>query len=155
MLLGLPYRAGLFWLLVVTGAAGVFVAAWGSTPQDLSLASAALFFALTCGIAERIQVRLSSSRPGGGVHFSVSCAVLVSVVLLFPLAWGALIAAIGFAVGGALRKQLQPLKLLFNIANLVLSVAAASLVWAAAGGTPVLTSPLSIPWVALAALVYF
>src|SRR2546430_16700651 len=105
MFLGLPKRAGLFWLLVVTAATGVLVGSWGITSPDLSLAPAALLFALACGIAERVQVRVSSSRPGGGVTFSVSCTVLVAAILLFPLAWAALIAGIGLALGGVLRGQ--------------------------------------------------
>ena len=89
MFLGLPQRAGLFWLVVVTTAAIVLVANWEIGLQDLSLVPAALLFALTCGVAERIQVRLNSSRPGSEVLSSVSCAVHVAVVLLFPLPWAA------------------------------------------------------------------
>src|SRR6266542_2869090 len=155
MLFGLSQRAGLFWLLVVVAAAGVLVSSWVLVTPELSLAPAALFFAVACGIAERVQVRLSSSRPGSEILYSVSCAVLVAVILLFPLAWAALIAAVGFAIGGALRGQRQPLKLLYNIANFTLSAAVGSLVWNAGGREIGLASALSIPWIALAAIVYF
>lgn len=155
MLLGLPQRAGLFWLLVVIAAAGVLVASWRSTSPDLSLAPAALLFAVACGIAERVQVRLSSSRPGGEVLFTVSCAVVVAVILLFPLPWAAAIAALGSALGCALRGQRQPVKLLFNIGNLTLSVAAGSALWSMGAGAAGLASPLSIPLIVIAALAYF
>jgi putative nucleotidyltransferase with HDIG domain len=155
MILGLPQRAGLFWLLVVTAATGVLVASWGTATPDLSLAPAALLFALACGVAERIQVRLSSSRPGGQHLFSVSCTVLVAVILLFPLPWAALIAAVGSAAGGALRGQRQAVKLLFNMADLTLSVAAGSAAWSLGSGAAGLTSPASIPLIVVAALAFF
>ena len=155
MFFGLPQRAGLFWLLVVTAATGVLVAGWGTTSPDLSHAPAALFFAVAFGIAERIHVRLSSSRPGGEVLSNVSCAVVVAVILLFPLQWATLIAAVGSALGCILRGQRQPVKLLFNTGNLTLSVAAGSAWWSLGAGAGGLTSPLSIPLIVAAALAYF
>src|SRR5437660_11731390 len=142
MFFGLPQRAGLFWLVVVIAAAGVLAASWGTTSPDLSLAPAALLFAVACGIAERVQVRLSSSRPGGEYLFTVSCAVVVAVILLFPLPWAVAIAAIGSALGCALRGQRQPVKLLFNVGNLTLSTAAGSALWSMGAGATGLTSPL-------------
>ena len=155
MFLGLPHRAGLFWLLVVTAATAVLAASWGTTSPDPSLAPAALLFALACGIAERIQVRLNSSRPGAETLFSVSSAVLVAIILLFPLAWAASIAAVGSVLGGALRGQRQPVKLLFNMGDFTLSVAAGSVLWSAGGGAAGLASPASIPFIAAAALAFF
>jgi hypothetical protein len=155
MIFGLPRRAGYFWLLVVSTAAAVLLASWGATTPDLALAPAAVFFAIACGVAERVQVRLSSSRPGGGMLFSVSCTVLVAATLLFPLAWATLIAAVGLALGGALRGQRQPQKLLFNVANLTLSVAAGSAAWNFGVGHGELASPAAIPWVLIVAVAYF
>src|SRR5579859_7805661 len=152
---GLPQRAGLFWLLVVTAASAVLFASWSRISPDLSLAPAALFFTIICGIAERIQVRLSSSRPGGEVLSTVSCTVFVAVILLFPLPWAALIAALGSALGCVLRSQRQPVKLLFNVGNLTLSVAAGSALWSLGPGPTGMASPVSIPLIALAALAYF
>jgi HD-GYP domain-containing protein (c-di-GMP phosphodiesterase class II) len=156
MFLGLPQRAGLFWLLVVSGGAAALLASWQGAAQDLSFAPAAVFFTVACAVAERIQVRLgSSSRPGGRVLFSLSCAVLVAVILLFPLAWTLAITAVGMLLGGLLRGQRQAPKLLFNTANLALSVAAGSLVWSIGSRIAQLESPLSIPWIAVAALAYY
>jgi len=155
MFFGLPQRASMFWLLVVLAATGVLVASWTTSSPDFSLAPAALVFAVACGIAERIQVRLSSSRPGGQHLFSVACTVLVAVILLFPLPWAALIAAVGSAAGGALRGQRQPVKLLFNMADLTLSVAAGSVAWSLGSGAAGLTSPASIPFIVVAALAFF
>ncbi|MDQ6670731.1 MAG: HD-GYP domain-containing protein [Chloroflexota bacterium] len=155
MLLGLPRKAGLFWLSVVSVAATVLLVNWPAAVADQSYLPAAVFFAIACGLAERVQVRVGSPRPGGEILASVSCAVLVAVIVLFPLPWAALIAALGFALGGTLRGNVQPLKLSFNIANLTLSVAAGSAIWSLGGNTADLASPMSIVWVAMAALVYF
>jgi len=82
--------------------------------------------------------------------------VLVAAILLFPLAWVALIAAVGSALGGALRGHRHVLKLLFNMANLTLSVAVGSALWSVGGGGVAgLASPVSIPPIAAAALGYF
>ena len=155
MLPALPIRATIFWAAVVVAAALILIGSWVLTPSDLALAPQAAFFALAAGFAERVQVRLSSSRPGSQVLFSVSCAVLIAVVLLFPLAWAASIAAVGLCLGGLLRGQREPHKLLFNIANLTVSVSAASVLWSFGGAQIGLTAPQSIAPIALAALVYF
>jgi putative nucleotidyltransferase with HDIG domain len=156
MTLGLPQRAARVWLLVVAGGTAVLLASLSSAARDLSFAPAALLFSITCGLAERVLVRLgSSSRPGGRVVFSLSCAVLVAVVLLFPLAWAPVIAAVGMVLGGLLRGQRQCQKLLFNAANAALSVSAGSLIWSIGRQVVTLESPLSIAWIAVAALVYF
>src|SRR5918912_1788248 len=129
MIAGLPQRAGVFWLLV---------------------------FAAACAVAERVQVRLgSSSRPGGRVLFSLSCAVIVAVILLFPVAWAVAISGVGMLVGCLLRGQRQAQKVLFNAANATVSAAAGSLVWNIGSQGSGLDSPWSIPWIAAAALVYF
>jgi hypothetical protein len=155
MIFHLPRRAGLLWLLTVATAAAVLVTSWATTSPDLALAPAALFFAIACGLAERVQVRLNSSRPGGEVLSSVSCAVLVATLLLFPVAWASLIAAVGSAIGGVLRGRRQPVKVLFNSANLALSVTAGSAMLTLAGGMSGLASPAAIPWILGAALAYF
>jgi HD-GYP domain-containing protein (c-di-GMP phosphodiesterase class II) len=80
---------------------------------------------------------------------------LIAAVLLFPLAWATLIAAAGLGLGGALRGQRGPLKLLFNMANLTLSVAAGSVLWSLTGGDIGLASPFSVAGIALAAVAYF
>src|SRR5207249_7583030 len=51
--------------------------------------------------------------------------------------------------------QRHVLKLLFNMANVTLSVAVGSALWSLGGGAIGLASPLSIPWIAAAALAYF
>jgi len=155
MLFGLPKRAGLFWLLATATAAAVLLASVGAVTNNLSLAPTAALFAIACAIAERIQVRLGSSRAGGAVLYTIACAVVVAVVLLFPLPWAIWISAVGLAVGGILRGQRNPQKLLFNVANLTLSVGAASLVWNAGGAQLGLASPFSTPWIVLAAITYF
>ena len=156
MIAGLPQRAGVFWLLVVAAGTGTLLATWPGIAHDVSLAPAALFFAAACAVAERVQVRLgSSSRPGGRVLFSLSCAVIVAVILLFPVAWAVAISGVGMLVGCLLRGQRQAQKVLFNAANATVSAAAGSLVWNIGSQGSGLDSPWSIPWIAAAALVYF
>jgi hypothetical protein len=157
MLFGLPQRAGLFWLLVVSTAAAILAASWSLTPPDTfqQLAPAAILFAIVTALAERVQVRLGSTRPGGELLFSVSCTILVAVILLFPIAWAASIAAIGLAAGCILRGQREPQKVVFNAANTLLAVVAGGVVWSLGGRQIGLASPLSIPWSVLAALTYY
>jgi hypothetical protein len=156
MIFGLPQRAGLFWLLIVASAAAVVATSWSlNDPAHLDLAASAVLFTVATALAERIQVRLVSSRPGGALLHSISCTVLVAVVLLFPLAWAATIAAVGITIGCVLRGQREPQKVLFNAANMTLGVVAASVIWSIGGREVGLASPLSIPWIALAALAYF
>ena len=156
MLFGLPHRAGLYWILIVAAATATLAASWIAVVESarVDLAPAAIFFVIATGIAERIQVRLGSSRPGGRVVCSLSCTVLIAVVLLFPLPWAGAIAAAGMVLGELLNRRHLP-KLVFNIAAMTLSVLAASAVWNAGGSAIGLTSPLSIPWIALAAAVEF
>src|ERR1051326_602815 len=121
MLFGLPQRAGLFWLLVVTSAAVIVVTSWSLTPDvGADLAPAAILFTIATALAERTQVRLGSGRPGGELIYSVSCTMLVAVMLLFPVPWTASIAAIGIALCCILRGQREPQKVLFNSANVTL-----------------------------------
>src|SRR5262249_10270374 len=94
-------------------------------------------------------------RPGGVVLWTASCPVLVAVFLLFPVGWAALIAAAGMALGRVLVRQWQPQKLLFNVANVTLSVALGGALWTLGGSQLGLASALAIPWVVLACLVYF
>ncbi len=156
MIVGLPHRAGLLWLVVVTAAAALFVTSWSITSNpELDLAPLALFFAVATALAERIQVRLGSSRPGAEFLYSIGCTVLVAVILLFPLVWAVTIAAAGIAVGCMLRGQRQPQKVLFNAANTTLAVAAGSEIWTLGGRQIGIESPLSLPWVVVAALAYF
>src|SRR6185437_7618207 len=124
-------------------------------PETFELAPAALLFAIVTALAERVQVRLGSSRPGGELLFSVSCTILVAVILLFPIAWAASIAAVGLAVGSVLRGQREPQKVIFNAANTSLAVVAGAVVWNLGGRQIGLASPFSIPWSVLAALTYY
>ena len=156
-MLGLPRRAGLFWLLVVAAASATLFASWRTSGGSIvELGPLAILFIFVTALAERVQVRLAASRPGRDeVLYSLSCTVDIATVLLFPLPLAATIAAVGTLLGVILRGQRNPLKLVFNAANMGLSVAAASVVWNFGGRELGLSSPLSIPWVVAAALVYF
>jgi putative nucleotidyltransferase with HDIG domain len=155
MLFGLPKRASMIWLVVVVGAGAVLTVAVQRAVEDMSLAGFAMLFAIACGVVERTPVRLSSSRPGGEVLYSMTTAVLVAVMLLFPMPWAAVIAGFGIALGCTLRGQLQLHKLAFNIGNVTLSVSAGSAIYNILGHGPQIGSLAAIPWVALASLTYF
>jgi putative nucleotidyltransferase with HDIG domain len=154
LLFGLPRRAGIFWSIVLTIWIGTVVVSWDQASQTLEFVLGALFFAAVSGAAEQFTVRLTPSRPGANLQHSVSCAVFVAIALLFPTSWAVLIAAAGAAVGQLVRRQRQPRKFAFNVANLTLSVAAASLVWRLGGHTGP-GSLESIPWLVVTAITYF
>ena len=157
MLIGLPRRAGVLWLLVTSASVATLLAAWSVFRGSLlEMVPLAIVFTVATGIAERIQVRLTSSRPGRDeVMYSVSCTMHIATVLLFPLPMAATIGALGTTLGVLLRGQRNPQKVLFNAANMALSVAAASAVWSLGSNQFGLESPLAIPFILLAALVYF
>lgn len=156
MLFGLPQRAGLFWLLILSAALATLAAAW-SIDADTASGNLlpALLFTAAIALAERLPVRLGSSRPGGEVLCTVGCTVVVAVILLFPLQWAALIGAAGIGVGCLIRGQRDPQKIVFNMANMALAVATGSAIWSLGGSAAGLGSPLSLPWMVAAALAYF
>jgi len=150
-LLGLPGRAAAFWIAVV-GAAAVLIGISGylaSANQQFALA--ALLFLAGVAAAEQFNVRLPSSRPGALVNVSVAGAICVAVVLLFPTQWAVLIAGFGLMTGELARGQRELRKVVFNGANLSLSVALASAVWRFGEPASGLDTLASVPWVLLAA----
>ncbi len=152
---GLGRRAAVLWLLVITSAAGLLLTSWSAAQADTNYALAAALFIVMLAAAERVSVRLASSRPSAAVSVSASCAVHVALVLLFPTYWAVVIAPFGFALGELLRGRLQAHKLLFNMANMTLSVAVASAVWQVGMPLGGLGSVASVPWIILAGLAYF
>jgi HD-GYP domain-containing protein (c-di-GMP phosphodiesterase class II) len=154
-LFGLPRQAAGFWLLVIASAAGLLGVSWSVAREDVSHALAAVIFIAASAAAEHFNVRLRSSRPGAAVTISASCAVHVAVVLLFPTAWAITVTLFGATLGELLRGSRTAHKLLFNVANFTISVAAASAVWHLGGPAAGLNSLASVPAVIAAALVYF
>jgi HD-GYP domain-containing protein (c-di-GMP phosphodiesterase class II) len=155
LLLGLPQRAAVVWLLAVAAAIGLVAVSWPAALYDAAHATTALLFIVVAAAAERYTVRLRSSRPGAGVSISVTSALYVAVVLLFPLAWAILIGAFGFALAELLRRQRDVRKVAYNVANVTISVAAASALWHTGSPPEGLNSILAVPWIALAAVTYF
>jgi hypothetical protein len=148
---GLPVRAAVFWRVVVGIAAALIGASLAALAQQPDYLSAAVVFTAGIVIAEQTAVRLASSRPGAQVNLSVSGAVFVAVVLLFPTPWAMVISALGFALGEIVRGQRDARKIAFNAANMALSVAIASAVGLLGGPQAGLSSVASVPWVLLAA----
>jgi hypothetical protein len=151
LLLGLPRKAGVLWLLVTLPATGVVALALWAAIGDLRLARAAILFAVAGAIAETFHVSLPSSRPGNVYIMTVGAAVWVAAILIFPPQWAILIVAAGFGVGrrGAWQKWL------FNVGQITLTAALSSLVWrlAGSGATPVDLG--SVVWILLAITAFF
>ena len=92
----------------MASAAGLLAVSWGAVHGDVDRAATALFFTAIAAAAERYQVRLRGSRPGAAVAVSVSCAVSIAVVLLFPLHWAVLIG--GWKDMDSARKELDKIR---------------------------------------------
>jgi putative nucleotidyltransferase with HDIG domain len=151
LLLGLPRKAGLLWLLVTVPAIGVFTLAAVSAVSDLRLAPAAILFALAAAIAETFQVRLPSSRPGNVYRMTVGAAVCVAAILIFPAHWAVLIVAVGFAVG----RRAVWIKHLYNVGQITLSAGIATLVWRLAGDGAKPVDVSSVVWEMLLIATFF
>src|SRR5579859_362100 len=152
LLLGLPRKAGLLWLLVTVPAAGLLAFAAIDALGDLRLAPAVVLFGLAAGIAETFQVTLPSSRSGNGYTMTVGAAVCIAAILIFPLHWAVLIVVVGFIAG---RRSFAWIKQTYNVGQIALAAGVASLIWRLAG---IGTSPLevrSVLWILLAVTAYF
>src|SRR5207302_4699928 len=64
-------------------------------------------------------------------------------------------AAAGILLGSLLTGRLQPQKVFFNMANVMLGVLAASAIWNTGGSAIGLGSPLAMPWIVTAALAFY
>jgi HD-GYP domain-containing protein (c-di-GMP phosphodiesterase class II) len=151
LVFGLPRKAGLLWLLVTVPATGVLALSLWAVASDWRLAAAAGLFAVAGAIAETFHVSLPSTRPGNPYNMTVGAAVWIAAVLIFPPQWAILVVAMGFAVGRRAAWQ----KWLYNVAQIALTAAVASLAWrlAGVGATPV--DMRSVVWILLAIAAFF
>jgi putative nucleotidyltransferase with HDIG domain len=118
---------------------------------DVRLAPAALLFSIAGAIAESFKVDLPTSRPGNRVRFSVSAAVSIAAVLLFPIYWAAIVVALGQAVGN----HTVWYKRLYNIGQHTLAALAAGLAWHWMRGPSNPSDLASVPWVLAGVVAYF
>lgn len=139
--------------IVETVAAGAIIAlaaflALGDTP-GIEQWKASLFFTAFGALASALTYRTSSSTSG-----NVGFLPFMSVALVAPNAAALVSAGLGMLVGELVIRR-APLKLVFNAAQQVLSVAAAVFVYTLAGGESVLSAQVrAVPFVLMMA-AYF
>ena len=150
---GLPRSASVLWLTVTLTAAALLAAGAAGIREDQGRALSALLFAIAGSIAEMFRVPMASGRPGHRVETTVSSAIYVAAVLLFPLPWAILIVAASFALAQVASRK-PWFKVVYNVGQIVLSASAASLVWTQAGPSRSVVRLPDSPW-ALAAVVAF
>jgi hypothetical protein len=155
---GLSTRATVLWLSVSASTAALLtvcgVAAVNdvlAAPLDWRRVQAALLFALAGAIAESFRVYLPTSRPGNSVRFSVSAAVNIAAVLVFPVEWAVPLVGTAAAIGtgGAWFRRL------YNVGQFTLSAAAAGGIWHAMRGGAGPADPVALPWTVAALVAYF
>ncbi len=127
-----------FYVLGVVGAAlgGVFFAIHLHrlfiSPESIETISpfgVLAFAALGCGL-ELARHRLAAST----VHGALSFIVYIAAGLVFGPLWGAVVTAVSVGLAKLVLKQ-SPLKLAFNVSQLVLSVVVGSFLYLTLGGT--------------------
>jgi putative nucleotidyltransferase with HDIG domain len=150
-MLGLPRSATILWLIVLAACLAVLSSSLIAGSTDLRLVPAALLFAVAGAIAETFQVDMPTSRPGNNVRYSVSAAVSVAAVLVFPLHWAVLIASAATMVGN----RTIWFKRVYNVGQFTLAAAAAGTAWHWLRPPSGPAELSAVPWVAAAAATYF
>ena len=148
---GLPRSATTLWLAVVAGGLGVLGASTAISSSELNRLSSIVLFAVAVAIADSFRVELPTSRPGNRVVFSVSAAAVVAAVLVFPLHWVAVVVTVGIAIGNGTVW----FKRLYNVGQLTISAALASVAWQWLRGPSNLGDVTAVPGVVAAVLTYF
>src|SRR5712692_4299192 len=122
---GLSRSATILWLAVVAGGLGALGASVAVGSGDLNRLPTVVLFAVAAIIAESFKVELPTSRPGNRVVFSVGAAAMVAAVLVFPIQWAIVVAALGIGIG----RQSVWFKRLYNAAQLAVTAGVASVAW--------------------------
>jgi len=150
LLLGLPRRAAILWLVMITAASLALLAALKWAAADLRGLPAVTLFAIAGSIAHRFMVSAPTSRLGHRTDLSVASAITVAAILLFPLHWAVLVVATAQLFGrrGAWVRRV------YNISQAAISAGCGGLVWHLAGGSS-LTDPRSVPFVLGTCVAYF
>lgn len=113
--------------LVALISVGVFIVVWQyhePFPGFFEFGS----FVLVGVLVERLSTRLRV-----GAHGSIVFLIYLATAILFGGAWGSLVAGVSTGLSRVMR-GMEPLKLVFNIAQRVLSVAAGVVVYRTLGG---------------------
>src|SRR5712691_1472663 len=148
---GLPRSASALWVTATLAGFSAVAVSCFVAAGDLKRAPVAALFVLAGAIAESFKIPLPSTRPGNHVDFNVGPAVLIAVVLVLPPHWAIIVVALAVAIGG--RRDWY--KRVYNVAQMSVTAAAATLVWRLLGGSAVLSDVNASPGMAVAALTYF
>lgn len=118
---------------VMLAAAGVLLTAGWAIPSDSArLWNALAAFAVVCFVSEAYYFRLRVGRTE--TQSSVAFIPYIASFLLFDSGWAALVTGASmFAVEFGVRRK-PPIKVLFNTAQVVVSIGAASHVFSSLGG---------------------
>src|SRR5258708_825622 len=114
---GLSRSATTLWLAVVASGLSVLGVGIAIGIADLDRLPILLLFVVAAAIAESFMVVLATSRPGNAAFFSVGAAVHLAAVLVFPLHWVVVVAALGMGIGN----RTVWFKRLYNAAQLTIS----------------------------------
>ncbi len=152
---GLPRGATLCWLLTVGVGGGLFLTSAAAAAGDLRLAFPVAMFALAGAIAETFGVPMPSSRPGHRVDTTVSSAVYLAVILLFPIHWAVLCVVASLGMAHAVARRSAWFKVAFNAAQIGLTAALAGSVFHLGAQGRSLLAVEATPWLLLAVAVYF
>ncbi|MCA1645413.1 MAG: hypothetical protein LC797_08080, partial [Chloroflexi bacterium] len=138
---GLSRSATILWLAVVAGGLGVLSVCVVTGSADLSRIPIVVLFAIGAAISESFKVELPTSRPGNRFVFSVGAAASVAAVLVFPPHWAVLVAALGMGIGN----RAVWFKRLYNVGQLTITVALASIAWHLLRGSSSLGDLTAVP----------
>lgn len=152
---GLNRSASLFWLAVCTLGVGSVVASGFHALNDFRLLPAAILFGFAGAAAEAFSIQLPSKNAGQGVDASVSAAVYVAAILVFPVHWAVLIVAAANASARLGTQRTPAFKVAFNVAQIAVSAGLAGAIWGTTGHSQGIANVESVPWALLALTVYF
>jgi putative nucleotidyltransferase with HDIG domain len=120
--------------IVVAASAVLVVADWTVAPGDSAHWNALAAFLVLGFLTEASYLKLRVGR--GSTQSSVAFIPFIASVLLFSPGWAALVASGStLAVEVAVRRK-SPIRVLFNVGQMVLSIGLAAFVFAALGGVP-------------------
>jgi HD-GYP domain-containing protein (c-di-GMP phosphodiesterase class II) len=148
---GLSRSATILWLAVVASSLGVLGVCVALGSGDLNRVPAVVLFIIAAAIAESFKLELPTSRPGNSVTTSLGAAASVASVLVFPFHWAVLVVAVGLAIGN----RTVWFKRTYNVGQLTISAAVASLAWQLLRGPASLGDVTAVPGVTAAVLTFF
>jgi len=141
-------------LLVALAAASLLLVGWSQGDVGPAHWNAVAAFAVLGFASESYAFRLRVGR--GETQSSISFIPFIASYLIFDTGWAAVIAGSSMVVAEVFVRKKPRIRILFNTAQMVLSVVGASVVYKALGGTVSLSSFELVPLaLAASAITYF